>query len=107
MAEKELKQFEVAIATKLSPTIIGNLYHNQFRRIDCKTAERLCRFFECEFGQLFELIDPPEEEESTEADKEQPSSPPLWTQAFSPSFTRGPYIAVSCQQSAVSLSKYA
>ncbi|NER34963.1 MAG: helix-turn-helix transcriptional regulator [Oscillatoria sp. SIO1A7] len=77
MAEKELKQFEVAIATKLSPTIIGNLYHNQFRRIDCKTAERLCRFFECEFGQLFELIDPPEEEETTQADREQPSSPPL------------------------------
>ncbi len=61
MAEKELKQFEVAIATKLSPTIIGNLYHNQFRRIDCKTAEKLCRYFGCEFGDLFKLIDPPSE----------------------------------------------
>jgi len=59
MTEKKLKQFEVAIATKLSPTIIGNLYHNQFRRIDCKTAEKLCRYFGCEFGDLFKLIDPP------------------------------------------------
>lgn len=59
MAEKKLKQFEVAIATKLSPTIIGNLYHNQFRRIDCKTAEKLCRYFGCEFGDLFKLIDAP------------------------------------------------
>lgn len=74
MTEKELKQFEVAIATKLSPTIIGNLYHNQFRRIDCKTAERLCRFFECEFGQLFELIDPPEEQQTAEPNKGQPPS---------------------------------
>ena len=61
MAEKQLKQFEVAIGTKLSPTIIGHLYHNQFRRIDCKTAEKLCHFFGCEFGELFKLIDPPEE----------------------------------------------
>lgn len=61
MAEKKLKQFEVAIATKLSPTIIGNLYHNQFRRIDCKTAEKLCRYFCCEFGDLFKLIDSPVE----------------------------------------------
>lgn len=59
MAEKKLKQFEVAIATKLSPTIIGNLYHNQFRRIDCKTAEKLCNYFGCELGELFQLTDPP------------------------------------------------
>lgn len=59
MAEKKLKQFEVAIATKLSPTIIGNLYHNQFRRIDCKTAEKLCHYFECELGELFQLVDQP------------------------------------------------
>lgn len=57
MQEKELKQFEVAVATRLSPTIIGNLYHNQFRRIDCKTAEKLCRYFGCELGDLFQIID--------------------------------------------------
>lgn len=66
MAEKKLKQFEVAIATKLSPTIIGNLYHNQFRRIDCKTAEKLCRYFGCEFGDLFKLIDGPMESSQEE-----------------------------------------
>ena len=73
MAQKELKQFEVAIATKLSPTIIGNLYHNQFRRIDCKTAERLCRFFGCEFGQLFELIEASEDQPPSQTQIHKPT----------------------------------
>ena len=57
MNDRGLKQFEVAVATKLSPTIIGNLYHNQFQRIDCKTAEKLCLYFGCKFGDLFEVTD--------------------------------------------------
>ncbi len=57
MYDRELKQFEVAVATKLSPTIIGNLYHNQFQRIDCKTAETLCRYFGCQLGDLFQVTD--------------------------------------------------
>lgn len=40
-----LNQAEVARATKLSPTIIGNLYRDNFRRIDCDTAEVLREFF--------------------------------------------------------------
>lgn len=68
MQEKQLKQFEVAVATRLSPTIIGNLFHNQFRRIDCKTAEKLCRYFGCELGDLFQIID--EADTHTSADRE-------------------------------------
>lgn len=55
--DRGLKQLEVAVATKLSPTIIGNLYHNQFQRIDCKTAEKLCRYFGCTLGDLFQVTD--------------------------------------------------
>ncbi len=42
--ERGLTQAEVARATKLSPTIIGNLYRNNFRRIDCDTADALREF---------------------------------------------------------------
>lgn len=56
MHNRKLTQLEVAGATRLSPTIIGNLYHNQFQRIDCKTAEKLCRYFDCELGDLFAII---------------------------------------------------
>ena len=42
--ERGLTQAEVAKATKLSPTIIGNLYRNNFKRIDCDTAEALRSF---------------------------------------------------------------
>lgn len=55
--DRRLTQLEVAGATKLSPTIIGNLYHNQFQRIDCKTAEKLCRYFDCKLGDLFEITE--------------------------------------------------
>ncbi len=57
-----LTQKGVAEATGLSPTIIGNLYRNNFRRIDNDTAETLCRHFKIRFGDLFEIDPDPTEE---------------------------------------------
>lgn len=69
MYDRDLKQYEVAVATRLSPTIIGNLYHNQFQRIDCKTAEKLCRYFDCQLGDLFEVSDTRENSRKDTASK--------------------------------------
>lgn len=57
MHNRKLTQLEVAGVTKLSPTIIGNLYHNQFQRLDCKTAEKLGCYFDGELSDLFEIND--------------------------------------------------
>jgi putative transcriptional regulator len=51
--DRGLTQMKVAADTGLSPTIIGHLYHNQFKRIDCGTAETLCNYFGCQIGDLF------------------------------------------------------
>ena len=56
MEKEGLTQLKVAADTGLSPTIIGRLYNNQFKRIDCATAEKLCNYFSCEFGDLFKVI---------------------------------------------------
>jgi len=57
-----LTQKGLAEATGLSPTIIGNLYRNNFRRIDNDTAEKLCRHFGIRFGDLFELVPDPSQQ---------------------------------------------
>ena len=55
MEKEGLTQLKVAADTGLSPTIIGRLYNNQFKRIDCATAEKLCDYFSCELGDLFKV----------------------------------------------------
>ncbi|MGB3207880.1 MAG: helix-turn-helix transcriptional regulator [Crinalium sp.] len=58
MEERGLNQAQVARATKLSPTIIGNLYRNNFKRIDCDTAQTLKNFFACKtMNELFDFAD--------------------------------------------------
>ncbi len=54
--DRELTQLKVAADTGLSPTIIGRLFNNQFKRIDCATAEKLCTYFSCELGDLFKIV---------------------------------------------------
>jgi transcriptional regulator with XRE-family HTH domain len=58
MEERNLSQAEVARSTGLSPTIIGKLYHNSFRRIDLNTTNILRDFFEVRsLSELFEFDD--------------------------------------------------
>ena len=56
MEDRELTQMKVAAETGLSPTIIGHLFNNQFKRIDCGTAEKLCAYFKCQLGDLFQIV---------------------------------------------------
>jgi transcriptional regulator with XRE-family HTH domain len=53
MEARDLTQLDVAAGTGLSPTIIGRLFHNSFKRLDNKTVELVCNFFGVGLGDMF------------------------------------------------------
>jgi DNA-binding Xre family transcriptional regulator len=52
---KNLTQADVIRETGLSPNAVSRMYHNNFDRIDCKTALTLCDYLDCPFDRLFVL----------------------------------------------------
>jgi len=52
---KNLTQADVVRETSLSPNAVSRMYHNNFDRIDCKTALTLCDYLDCPFDRLFVL----------------------------------------------------
>lgn len=58
MAIKDVKltQRRVSQETGLGASTIGRLFNNTFDRVDRSTVETLCDYFECEVGDLFELV---------------------------------------------------
>jgi len=57
MGKKKMTKLAVAKATGLSRVTIANLYSETATRIDYDTIEKLCRFFECEVGEMFYIDD--------------------------------------------------
>ena len=55
MGEKKMNVMDVARATKLHRNTISLLYKETATRVDLEAIEKLCRLFECEVGDLFEL----------------------------------------------------
>lgn len=57
MAEKDVKltQQKLAKDTGLGSSTVNRLFNNTFDRVDRGTVETLCKYFECEVGQLFVL----------------------------------------------------
>ncbi|GAB4377381.1 MAG: hypothetical protein Kow00121_26660 [Elainellaceae cyanobacterium] len=64
MAEQKppLNQADVHRETGLAKNTISNLYRNENDRIQYDTIVKLCEFFDCEIGDLLELVDEEEEE---------------------------------------------
>ena len=56
MGEKKLKIIEVARGAGLPRHMVAKLYYETAKRIDLNTIDCLCRFFNCEVGDLFEYI---------------------------------------------------
>ncbi len=54
-----LSQNELAAETKVAVAVVNRLATNSQHRVDYKTMDRLCRFFNVQPGDLFEYI--PEE----------------------------------------------
>lgn len=55
MAEKVLKISEVSQATGISVTSLTDLYYRRSKAIQFRTIESLCKYFNCEVGDLLVL----------------------------------------------------
>ena len=56
MGERKLKISDVARVTGLHRNTITLLYDETANRVELETIEALCKLFECEIGELFELV---------------------------------------------------
>lgn len=63
LAERKLRVADVVRATKLSKTTLHKLYNEESKRIDFETINTLCRFLDCQVGDLFEYVEDEETEE--------------------------------------------
>tara|TARA_R110001583_G_scaffold73138_5_gene203979 strand:- start:899 stop:1078 length:180 start_codon:yes stop_codon:yes gene_type:complete len=57
MGEKKVKIVDVARDTGVNRGTITRLYHETASRVELEVIEALCRYLECEVGELFELVD--------------------------------------------------
>ncbi|MES1949842.1 XRE family transcriptional regulator [Salinisphaera sp. S4-8] len=56
MGERKVKVMDVARETGLHRNTVTLLYKETATRVDLDAIEKLCRLFECEVGDLFELV---------------------------------------------------
>lgn len=56
MGERKLKIADVARATNLNRNTVSLLYRETATRVDLDAIEKLCLFFQCEVGDLFEQV---------------------------------------------------
>lgn len=54
MGEKKLKIADVARDTGINRGTITRLYHETAERVELEAMSKLCEYFECELGDLFE-----------------------------------------------------
>lgn len=57
LAERKLRVADAARDSGLSKTTLHKLYNEQSTRIDFETMDRLCRYLNCQVGDLFHFID--------------------------------------------------
>ena len=57
MGERKLKIVDVARETDINRGTITRLYHETANRVDLEVVEVLCRYFNCDIGDLFEIIE--------------------------------------------------
>lgn len=57
MGEKKVKIVDVARDTGVNRGTITRLYHETASRVELEVIDALCRYLECEVGELFELVD--------------------------------------------------
>ncbi|WP_019590366.1 MULTISPECIES: helix-turn-helix transcriptional regulator [unclassified Thioalkalivibrio] len=57
MGERKLKIADVARDTGLNRNTISLLYNETASRVDLDAIDRLCCYFQCEVGDLFERVE--------------------------------------------------
>lgn len=63
MGKRRVRIADVARATGISRNQLTRLYHDQAVRVELGDIEKLCRYFGCGLGELFELAPESESEE--------------------------------------------
>lgn len=56
MGEKKLNIMDVARETGLNRNTVSLLYKETAKRVDFETIEKLCALFDCEVGDLLEIV---------------------------------------------------
>ena len=57
LGAKRLKISDVVRDTEINRSTVNRLYHETTSRIDYQTLETLCRYLECDIGDLLEIQD--------------------------------------------------
>lgn len=57
MGERKLTISDVSVQANLNRNTVSKLYNEKVKRVDLETIERLCRLFECEVGDLLEIVE--------------------------------------------------
>ncbi len=57
MGRKKVKISDVARDTGLHRNTITLLYREEATRVELSAIEKLCNYFECEVGDLFEVVE--------------------------------------------------
>ncbi|MGC9385898.1 MAG: helix-turn-helix domain-containing protein [Hydrogenovibrio sp.] len=57
MGQRKLKISDVSRDTGIHRNTISLLYKEEATRIELKVVEQLCRYFDCEIGEFFEIVD--------------------------------------------------
>lgn len=56
MGERKMKVMDVVRATGLNRNTVTLLYKEEAQRVDLDAVEKLCRLFDCEIGDMFEIV---------------------------------------------------
>lgn len=51
-----MKVMDVVRATGLNRNTVTLLYKEEAQRVDLDAVEKLCRLFDCEIGDMFEIV---------------------------------------------------
>lgn len=57
LGARKLKVADVVRDTGINRSTLTRLYHETTSRIDFETLETLCRYLECDVGELLEVVD--------------------------------------------------
>jgi putative transcriptional regulator len=57
MGEKKIKIAELARELKINRNTITLLYHEKAQRIELDVVDKLCMYFSCSVGDIFEKLD--------------------------------------------------
>jgi putative transcriptional regulator len=56
LGKHKMTQKSFALAAKIRPATVSNMYHEEIKRIDLKQLDRMCNVFNCKVSDLLEHI---------------------------------------------------